>query len=67
MLTLGLAGINPKGRILKTTLDVSCVVVALALGLPLSIAMFEPIVKKQGKELEAPFHKYEYCYFNKGL
>jgi len=67
MLTLGAAGINPKGRVIKTTLDVSCVVVALALGLPLSIAMFEPIVKKNGRELEAKFHKHEFCYFNKGL
>ena len=43
MLSLGMFKINPKGRISKTTLDVSCVIVALALGLPLSIAMFEPI------------------------
>ena len=44
MLTLGLAGINPRGKMIKTSLDVGCVVIALALGLPLSIAMFEPIV-----------------------
>ena len=67
MLTLGLAGINPKGRIMKTTLNVSCVVVALAAGLPLSIAMFEPIVQKKGTDIEGDFHKYDYIYFNKGL
>jgi len=44
MLSLGLMGINPKGRFMKTTMEVSCVVIALAAGLPLSVAMFEPIV-----------------------
>ena len=67
MLSLGLMGINPRGRIMKTTLEVGCVVVALAAGLPLSIAMFEPLVQRKGKELEKDFHKYEYIYFNKGL
>lgn len=67
MLSLGMIGISPKGRILRTGLDVSCVVVALAVGLPLSIAMFEPIVQRKGTDLEKDFHKHEFCYFNKGL
>lgn len=60
-------GFSPTGKIVKTSFDVWCIILALGLGLPLSIAVFPPVSLKRGADLEQEFHKYEDIYFNKGL
>jgi hypothetical protein len=42
IMMLGLAGIRPRGRFGQTILKIGCIATGLSLGLPMSIALFEP-------------------------
>ena len=67
ILTLGAVGVRPKNSSIKTLLEVNCIALALLLGLPASVAIFPPVSKKVGNQLESEFHKEDMIYFSKGL
>jgi len=52
MLSFNMLGINPKGKLFKGILDVGSIVMALAICLPVSVAIFEPNIRKEGREIE---------------
>ena len=67
ILFFGAIGVRPTHRLAKVFLEVSCVAMALRVGRPFSIAIFNPLSIKKGSELETECHGYEYLYYNKGL
>lgn len=43
MVSLGMVGIAPQAAVAKTVLDSACIMVALRVGLPISVSVFPPI------------------------
>ena len=41
-------GIAPKNKVFKNCIDLSCIAIALGLGLPGSVSIFPPISIKKG-------------------
>ena len=49
IIMLGGIGIAPKNRSLKNVLDITCIALALGIGLPGSVSIFPPVSVKKGK------------------
>jgi hypothetical protein len=67
ILSLAAVGVAPKGKLVKTAVELNCVTMGLVFGLPLSVSLFPPVSIKKGSELEKEFHSSELIYFSKGL
>lgn len=62
-----LMGLMPQTRALKFMIDNFSVFIGLRLGLPISQALFPPIIESEGAKLEEDLRNHDKLYFSKGL